>query len=410
MPRTSAIALSRHGASLACRLPEALGPGTTLHLERRFWSEDSGARAFDLPLRPVLREIWAESDAIVLFLPVGAAVRLTAPLLRDKHNDPALVCVDDAGRFAVSVLSGHLGGADDLAEQVANAIGAMPVVTSGSHATGTLAVDLLGREFGWKVEASSNAVTRASAAVVNRDPVGIYQEAGETNWWPPDCPLPDNITNHLSLESLGQSDSAAALIISDRMDPLGDIDESSRQALSGVHTVFYRPRSLVAGMGCRRGVPLDELEELLVEAFCANNLSLDSLGVLATATIKQDEAGLIGLAEKYGVQMVCYEPDELNAVFPEELAEPDGGLVNDSGSGPGCDISGGSAITSTAGQTLHPSANARRLVGVWGVSEPAALLASGAGNLLVPKRMSARATIAIARRECGAPSGGREGD
>ena len=406
MPRTSVIALSRHGASLACRLPGALGPDTTLHLERRFWSGDSGARAFDLPLRPVLRKIWAESDAVVLFLPVGAAVRLAAPLLRDKHNDPALVCVDDAGRFAVSVLSGHLGGADRLAEQVANAIGAMPVVTSGSHVTGTLAVDLLGREFGWKVEAPPNAVTRASAAAVNRDPVGVFQEAGESEWWTPDCPLPDNITLYPSLEDLGRSGSAAALVISDRTDPCRGLPEPAARRLSSAHTVLYRPRSLVAGMGCRRGVPLEELEELLVETFRANNLSLDSLGALATATIKQDEAGLVALAKKHGVRMVCYGPDELNAVFPEELAEPGGGATI----GPGCDISDGSAITSAAGQTLHPSANARRLVGVWGVSEPAALLASGAGNLLVPKRMSARATIAIARREYGAPSGRREGD
>lgn len=392
MPRTSVIALSRQAAALARRLPAALGPDTALYLERRFWDESSQARAFDLPLRPVLRQAWADSDAIVLFLPVGAAVRLAAPLLQDKHSDPALVCVDDVGRFAVSVLSGHLGGADKLAEAVAQAIGAQPVITSASHVTGTLAVDLLGREFGWKVEASSNAVTRASAAVVNRDPVGVYQEAGETDWWPPDCSLPDNITIHPSLESLAQSGSAAALIISDRMDPLGDMDEASRQALSGVHTILYRPRSLCVGMGCRRGVPLEELEELLLGTFRTNNLSPDSLAALATATIKQDEAGLIALAERYGTSLVCYGPDELNAVFPEGLAEP----VAVTSDAPGCAPDARDPISG-----LHPSANARRLVGVWGVAEPSALLASSASQLLVPKQTAARATIAVARKQHG---------
>ena len=392
MPRTSVIALSRQGASLARCLPGALGPDTALYLERRFWDEASQALSFDLPLRPVLGQVWNESDAVVLFLPVGAAVRLAAPLLRDKHRDPALVCVDDAGRFAVSVLSGHLGGADHLAEQVAQAIGAEPVITSASHVTETLAVDLLGREFGWKLEPSPNAVTRASAAVVNRDPVGIYQEAGETNWWPPDCPLPDNITIHLSLESLAQSGSAAALIISDRLDPLGDVDEASRQALSYVHTILYRPRSLAAGMGCRRGVPVEELEQLLADTFRAHNLSPDSLDVVATATIKQDEVGLIALAEEYGATMVCYGADELNAVFPEEIAEP--AAVTSVGEGCVPD-------NLSAGFALHPSANARRLVGVWGVAEPAALLASGAPELLVPKQTAARATIAVARKQHG---------
>ncbi len=392
MPRTSVIALSRQAASLARRLPEALGPDTALYLERRFWDESSQALAFDLPLRPVLRQVWADSDGIVLFLPVGAAVRLAAPLLRDKHNDPALVCVDDAGRFAVSVLSGHLGGADKLAEAVAKAIGAQPVITSASHVTETLAVDLLGREFGWKVEASPNAVTRASAAVVNRDPVGIYQEAGETDWWPPGCSLPDNITIHPSLESLAQCGCAAALIISDKMDPLRSQNEGVKAALSGVHTVLYRPRSLVAGIGCRRGVPVEELEQLLVDAFRANNLSPDSLDVLATATIKQDEAGLIALAEKYRAYLVCYGADELNAVFPEGLAEP----AAVASAGPGCAPDARDPISG-----LHPSANARRLVGVWGVAEPAALLASGASELLVSKQTAARATIAVARRQHG---------
>ena len=139
-----------------------LGTDAKLFLDRRFGPQsgdelESSPEIFDLPLRPLLRRVWGEFEALVLFLPVGAAVRLAAPLLDDKRSDPALVCVDDAGRYAVSVLSGHLGGADRLAERVAAILGAEAVVTSGSHATGTLAVDLLGAEFGWTIEADSVA-------------------------------------------------------------------------------------------------------------------------------------------------------------------------------------------------------------------------------------------------------------
>ena len=97
MPRTAVIALSRRGAVLARRLSAALGPGTELYLERGFWDDSCPATPFDLPLRPFLKQVWEDSQAVVLFLPVGAAVRLVAPLLRDKRSDPALVCVDDAG-------------------------------------------------------------------------------------------------------------------------------------------------------------------------------------------------------------------------------------------------------------------------------------------------------------------------
>ena len=400
MPGTAIVALSSHGAALAGRLAIEFSREVVLYLDRRFQSQVSSgpeveSRLFDLPLRPLLQQVWQDHEAVVLFLPVGAAVRLVAPLLQDKRSDPALVCVDDAGRYAVSVLSGHLGGADFLAQRVAEALGAEAVVTSGSHATETLAIDLLGREFGWKLEADSTTVTRASADVVNREPVGVYQDAGEPGWWTQDRELPPNITLHDSLESLAQSGCSAALVISDRLNPFLESGSALSEALPGVHLVLYRPRSLVAGMGCRRGVPVKELKNLLLEALHANNLSVASLACLASATIKQNEQGLIELAEEYGVPFVSYTADELNAVFDSSTVDASEvqTVPESCGESP-------IAVSSESGfPPLHPSDNARRLVGVWGVAEPAALLASGAGRLLVPKRTSRRATVAVARMD-----------
>ena len=410
MPRTAVVALSAHGAALARRLAEGLAPDATIYIDRRF-SDPGDNRAglqvesFGLPLRPMLRQVWDEFEAVVLFLPVGAAVRLVAPLLSDKRTDPALVCVDDAGRFAVSVVSGHLGGADALATRVAALLGAGAVITSGSHATKTIAVDLLGREFGWTIEADSTTVTRASAAVVNREPVGVYQNAGETDWWPPDEPLPDNISRYESLKELSSSGCAAALIITDEKDPYRPVGTTLADALPDAHVVVYRPRSLVVGMGCRRGVPIEELEYLLTESFHANNLSLNSLDRIATATLKQDEPGLKALPEKYGVSFLCYESNELNAVYGCSESAP----VGEAAPAATCQTPAPAPTARPAAalqaEELHPSANARRLVGVWGVAEPAALLASGASRLLVSKQTAARATLAVARRQF--PPGGR---
>src|SRR5918992_611279 len=128
MSRTCLVAISRRGASLARSLAASLAGDKTLYLERRLISQGDEAEAFDLPLRPVIYQIFSQYQALVLFMPVGAAVRLLAPCLGDKHHDPAVVCVDDAGRFAVSLLSGHLGGADRLAKEVAGGFGGNPLL------------------------------------------------------------------------------------------------------------------------------------------------------------------------------------------------------------------------------------------------------------------------------------------
>lgn len=380
MTHTAVVAISRPGSELARALLPHLHGGATLFLDRRFALEGEHCTVFDLPAGPLVRRLFASHQRLVLFMPVGAAIRLLAPELQHKHRDPAVVCVDDAGQFAVSLLSGHVGGADDLALQVAGALGGTPVVTSASHATGKLAIDLLGRDFGWKLEADPVTITRASAAMINDEPVGLYQGTGETGWLPVANPLPTNLTVHPTLEALASSGCAAALLVSDSSTIAAEYSALDPET----PVVVYRPPSLVAGMGCRRGASLEELEGLLKGAFEQNGLSLQCLSCIATAEIKKDEPSLLELARTMGVSLRCFSIDELNAVFedtPEELPVP-----------------AGLAQQRERGFPATPSNTPRRLAGVWGVAEPASLLASGSTRLLVAKQKSASATIAVARR------------
>ena len=147
--------------------------------------------------------------------------------------------------------------------------------------------------------------------------------------------------------------------------------------------VVVRPRSLVVGMGCRRGVTREHLEELLAGTFRANALALKSVRCIATADIKSDEAGILELADKYGVPVECFTAERLNSVFE---GDPGRNQVNES------------QDQAEPGQgEPNPSPVAHRLLGVWGVAEPAALLASGADRLLVSRQKTDRATIAVAR-------------
>lgn len=355
MTDTAIVAISRRGAAIAARTRDALGGDVALYVERRFADVCvDEAIAFDLPVRPLVARLFRECDKLVLLMPVGAAVRLLAAHIGDKRTDAAVVCVDDAGRFAVSLLSGHVGGADALATRVSDAIGATAVITSASHVLDTVAVDLLGSEYGWRIEASSAMLTRASAAMVNGEPVGIYQDAGEREWRDADKPLTPNISLCDTVEELAQFPNI--LLISDRIDV-----SDSVAALNPETLVIYRPRSLVVGIGSRRGVDVAELDALLRDTFAAHRLAIESIRCIATAELKRDETGINMLAERLGVPVLHYDADALNA-------------------------------------TPGPSgaSESQRLLGIVGVAEPAALLASG-GEIVVPKVRSAAATLAVAR-------------
>ena len=367
MADTAIVAISRRGTALAARVRDGLGDGATLYAERRYAGDAENAVAFELPVRPLVGRLFAECERLVLMMPVGAAVRLLASHIGDKHTDAAVVCIDDGGRFAVSLLSGHVGGGDALAERVADAIGAIAVITSASHVLGTLAVDLLSSEFGWRIEADSAMVTRASAAVVNGEPVGVYQDAGVRDWWDANMPLPPNIKVCESVDALGRFPNV--LLISDR------VDVSDRAAALGPETlVIYRPRSLVVGIGSRRGVEVGELEGLLLETFAAEGLAVGSIRCIATAELKRDEAAIGLLAERLGVPVRYFGAEELNA-------------------------------------TPGPSgaSESQRLLGIVGVAEPAAMLASG-GKIIVPKVRSAAATLAVARIIDPSPSSLSQGE
>ena len=379
MADTAIVAISRRGAAIAARVRAALGDDATLYVERRFLGDAVSSQPiekplpvrpepvegrdrqparnvipFDLPVRPLVARLFRECDRLVLLMPVGAAVRLLAAHIGDKHTDAAVVCVDDAGRFAVSVLSGHAGGADALAARVAHAIGAVAVITSASHVLDTLAVDLLGSEYGWRIEASSAMLTRASAAMVNGEPVGIYQDAGEREWRDANKPLPPNINLCDTVEELAQFPNI--LLISDRIDVADRVAAFNPKTL-----VVYRPRSLVVGVGSRRGVDIAELDALLRDTFAAHALAIESIRCIATAELKREEAGINMLAERLGVPVLHYDAAALN------------GMPGPSG-----------------------ASQSQRLLGIVGVAEPAALLASE-GEIVVPKVRSAAATLAVCR-------------
>ncbi len=242
--KIAVVSITKHGIALAGKVVAAL-PGAQLFCPEKFRAAGETAapnavHCYEGKVGDQVPAMFAAFDGIICIVSLGAVVRLIAPHLKNKETDPAVVVIDEAGRFVIPVLSGHLGGANRLAGHLATALGAQAVLTTASDARETLAVDLLGRELGWAFEASHDEIVRCSAAMVNDEPVALVQEAGSTDWWANHAngrtgPLPANVTRFERLEDMPLDRFAAVLWISRREMP-GDIAAQ----LAG-RRVVYRP-------------------------------------------------------------------------------------------------------------------------------------------------------------------------
>ncbi|MEE4541433.1 precorrin-3B C(17)-methyltransferase [Streptomyces sp. V4-01] len=323
-------------------------------------------RTYQGPVKEALAAAFGECEQVVAFLAAGAVVRLVAPLLSAKRDDPGVVTVDEAHRHAVALLGGHAGGANALAAAVGEVLGAAPVVTTATDAVAITALDTLP----YPAQGPIAAVTRA---VLDGERVPLY---ADTPW-----PLPPLPLDHAPAPGTAPPASTpAAVWVTDRVvrpaadataQETGTADGTGAGAENGTgagagtgRIVFVRPPSLVVGVGASRGVGEQEVVELVHAALDGAGLARLSVAALATVDAKKDEPGIVGAAARLGVPLLTYPAQALAAV-----------------------------------PVPNPSAAPLAAVGTPSVAEAAALLGAGpGGELAVEKRKSAMATAAVARR------------
>lgn len=307
-------------------------------------TEPGRALAERLPYRHVhgdvagsLRRYWEEASGFVVMLAVGATVRIVAPLLGDKATDPGVVCVDDAGRFAVAVCGGHAGGANALARAVAGQLGAEAVVTTATDRLGVPALDQL------PGLAAEGDVAGVTAALLGGGTVALVA----ANPWPVPAPLAERC------ELAGATGATGArIVVSDRTADSG-----------GAGVVVLRPPSLVVGVGTSTDASEADLVEAVAGTLAGHGLAARSVAVLATVDRRAEHPAVVGAARALGLPVRAYAAAELDMV----------------------------AVPS-------PSETVRRAVGTRSVAEAAATLAAGgAGALVVVKQRLGNVTVAVAR-------------
>jgi cobalt-precorrin 5A hydrolase len=357
-------ALTPNGAELARKIADGW-PQARLYLSARLKIPSGAFNTFHR-LADALSEEFLRYQGHIFIMSTGIVIRMIAPLIRHKTVDPAVIVIDEAGRYAISLLSGHIGGANALTEQVACHIQAIPVITTATDIQGVPAIDVLAKEKKLVIE-NPDAIKTVNMAFLTRKKVCLHDPYGLL-----DKTIPDSMwmkcaarirgrhghwTEPMAMDfsivegSCTLRDQPVAIYIDDR---LTDIPPQ---------TLILRPKSLTVGMGCNRNTSASEMKALLLKVLSRHALSPLSLSGIATISIKRDEPGLLALAEGLGIPLTFYEKVALEQV-------------------PGVPT---------------PSATVEKHIGVKSVCEAAAILASRNGKLIVPKQSTRNVTVAIAR-------------
>lgn len=343
--RLAVLAVTRNGALLGERIVAGLKEyRVDLYCKGRF---AGGGRPIEGSFGTFVGRIFRRYDGLVFITALGIAIRAIAPHIRSKAEDPAVVVMDEGRRHAISVLSGHLGGANALATRLASLLGAEPVITTATDVQGKPSVETIAQDHDLRIEDLGKA-KGVNAAIVNGGRVGVFS----------DIEIKTTLPEGMEVRPLARLESEgcgydALLMITNRELPVPE------------NAAVLRPRNLVAGIGSRRGVGRERVLEALRRALAEAGLSIHSLKALATVEPKAREKGVVEAAESLGIPLEVVRLEEVRGVEKD----------------------------------FETSEYVRRAIGVGAVCEPAAVLGGRKARLRQGKRKLEGVTVAIAEEE-----------
>ena len=348
MEKVAILAITKNGIKMGLSLKN-LFPDWKVFAPSKFSDNNEVIEWYNDSTSIKIVDLFKSDNALICLFSLGAVIRLIAPHIKDKKTDPAVIVIDDKAQFVISVLSGHLGGANELSNDIAQKINAVPVITTAADVNKTIAVDLVGKEFGWRID-DDDTVTKVSAFMVNKEKIGVFQNVGNRDWWKKE--FPRNVFKYDSFDELKNSQSKGFLIISDQV-----FDDKILE-----NTVIYRPQTLVVGVGLHWDTSKETIKSGLETSLQKFNLSYKSIARFVSIKKEKDIVGLIELGKEMNIPVEYIDREELSTI-----------------------------------DTPNPSKTVQTFEGTPSVSEAAAIKSSQ-GELVVEKqKFPPNLTIAIAR-------------
>ena len=335
--KTAIYCVSKNGYNIALSVRNRVYPDSDIYISERVYKllnldNENIEKLFVITERVplLLDKIFNEYDLHIFVAATGAVVRLINGKFKSKDTDPAVLTIDEQSNFVISLLSGHLGGANEECRKIAQELEAIPVVTTATDVSGKIAVDILSQKIKARLEDLEGA-KRVTSLIVNGEKVGLH--------------LPKHIADV-------NENTAGAIIVSNR---------------KKIEISKIIPQNIFIGIGCKRNTPKEHIVTKLKEVMENQNLEMASIKTAASAWVKADETGLLKAMEELNIPIKFFDKEEILKV--EDLIEDRSDYV-------------------------------KQTIGVYGVSEPCAFLASsGKGKFLVKKIKLGGLTLSIFEEE-----------
>ena len=324
--RAAVISFTERGREVSLRIRRILereGIRCRNFARERFCRGEEGLEVFAGELSAWSGDRFGDSEALIFVGACGIAVRAVAPWVRDKFRDPAVVAVDEGGRFVIPLLSGHVGGANRLARLLAGSLGAVPVITTATDVSGKFAVDVFAAENGCAIS-DRRLAKEISAAVLAGERIPLLSD------FPLEGEFPREIYVCKKTAAGGKNLAGSAAGGESPAGPAAELEEQTgglriRITLSDRERdgeLRLIPRAAVLGMGCRRGVSEEELWRAAERALGEAGVDRRGLRALASVDLKKNEEGLIRLAARLQVPFLTFSAEELNRL-PGEYSSSD---------------------------------------------------------------------------------------
>lgn len=349
--KAAVIAVTENGARLALLIHEALSADLYVKAGRHALS-GVDFTAYE-SLQALVDREFHRYDQLIFIMAAGIVVRVIAPHVVDKQSDPAVVVLDEKGRHAISLLSGHIGGANALASHISEVIGATAVITTATDINGRIAADLVAAKLGLRLSPIER-LKYVNAEIAGGGTVDFFI----------DVALEDADFYQEKLRAMGIAATRIDLARSRAFRGAAVCVTERARAGKGDHLLLLMPRKLAVGLGCRRGAGAEEIMEALHAACAMANKTCGDIARIASTVIKRDEPGLLAVANRLNVPITFYENRDLQDAIER--------------------------------YHLAVSSFVLSKIGVGNVCEAAALLSGQSKKLVVRKTKFPKVTVAIA--------------